>query len=41
MQIMAQAPSIHSIPLRRKNNRQSIHAITSERMSLGDAAKLV
>lgn len=40
MQIMTQ-PSIHNPPPRRKNNKQSIHAMASERMSLGDAAKLV
>lgn len=40
MQIIAQPP-IHNPAPRRKNNKQSIHAMASERMSLGDAAKLV
>lgn len=40
MQIMTQPP-IHNPAPRRKNNKQSIHAMASERLSLGDAAKLV
>lgn len=43
LQLMpTQLPMHNTAPhARRRNNRQSIHAMQSERMSLGEAAKLV
>lgn len=41
MQGIPQPVPFHNSHQRRKNNRQSINAIQSEKMSLGDAAKLV
>lgn len=39
--MIPQPITFHTPHLRRKNNRQSIHAIQSEKLSLGEAAKLV